>query len=206
MYDKVVKRFLDFIIALLMTPFVLMVVIVFGILIVVDDGFPIFYNSERRGKNGKVFYMFKLRSMKNDSPDIRDKDGSTFNSENDSRLTKVGRFIRRYSIDELPQIFNVLIGDMSFIGPRPSLVSTRYEELDDQKKKRLQVLPGVTGYSQAYYRNSISQAEKIKNDCWYVDNISFATDVQIVIKTIQSILLHKNIYNHPNKERSDEQK
>ena len=200
MYDKVVKRFLDFIIALLMTPFVLMVVIVFGILIVVDDGFPIFY------KNGKVFYMFKLRSMKNDSPDIRDKDGSTFNSENDSRLTKVGRFIRRYSIDELPQIFNVLIGDMSFIGPRPSLVSTRYEELDDQKKKRLQVLPGVTGYSQAYYRNSISQAEKIKNDCWYVDNISFATDVQIVIKTIQSILLHKNIYNHPNKERSDEQK
>ena len=200
MYKKYVKRMLDFLLALIMSPFVLFVSVFFGILIILDDGFPVFYNSKRRGKDGRVFNMFKLRSMKNNSPDIREKDGSTFNSADDPRLTRVGMFIRRYSIDELPQIFNVLLGDMSFIGPRPSLVSSKYEDLDERRKKRLRVLPGITGYSQAYFRNSISQDEKIDKDCWYVDHVSFLTDLRIVLTTISSIISPNNIYNRKDKQ------
>ena len=116
MYQKYIKRILDIIFSAILFPFVVLIVCFFGILIVIDDGFPIFYNAERRGKNGRVFSMYKLRSMKKNSPDIRKKDGSTYNSENDPRLTKIGKFIRKYSIDEIPQIFNVLIGDSGIIG------------------------------------------------------------------------------------------
>ena len=139
--------------------------------------------------------MYKLRSMKLNSPDLRNPDGSTYNSNKDERLTKTGKLIRKLSIDELPQIFNVLKGEMSFIGPRPSLVSMRYDELDEYRKKRLNVLPGITGYSQAYYRNTISQSEKIIKDCWYVDNISLSTDLKILIKTIKIVLFKTGIYN-----------
>lgn len=147
--------------SLILLPFVFIATVAFGVWIVADDGFPIFYTSERRGRRGRVFRMYKLRSMHNNSADLRDKDGSTYNSADDPRLTNAGRVIRKLSVDELPQVINVLIGDMSFIGPRPSIVSMQYQDLDDKRKKRLEVLPGITGYSQAYFRNSITQEEKI---------------------------------------------
>lgn len=195
MYQKYTKRILDIIFSAILFPFVVLIVCFFGMLIVIDDGFPIFYNAERRGKNGRMFSMYKLRSMKKNSPDIRKQDGSTYNSESDPRLTKIGKFIRRYSIDEIPQIFNVLIGNMSFVGPRPGLASKKYADLEEKKKKRLEVMPGITGYSQAYYRNSISQEEKIDKDCWYVENVSFLLDAKIVIKTFIGVIRHANIYN-----------
>ena len=195
MYKSFFKRLLDILFSLILSPFVLLITIIFGVWVALDDGFPIFYNAERRGKNGSVFKMFKLRSMKNNSPDLRGADGSTLNSATDPRLTRSGRVIHKLSVDEIPQIFNVLIGNMSFIGPRPSLVSMDYDQLDAPRKKRLEVLPGITGYSQAFFRNSISQEEKIEKDCWYVDHVSFILDVKIVLKTIQSVLLRKNIYN-----------
>ena len=194
MYKAFVKRLLDILLSLIALPFVLLAILVMAPFIYFCDRGPIFYNAPRRGKNGKEFKMFKLRSMYVNSPDIKNADGSTFNSANDSRVTKVGRFMRKTSVDELPQILNVLLGHMSFIGPRPTLPTTPYDELPELSKKRLQVRPGITGYVQAYYRNSIGQEEKIRYACYYVDNLTFAMDVKIICKTISSVLKRENIY------------
>ena len=194
MYKAFVKRLLDILLSLIALPFVLLAILVMAPFIYFCDRGPIFYNAPRRGKNGKEFKMFKLRSMYVNSPDIKNADGSTFNSANDSRVTKVGRFMRKTSVDELPQILNVLLGHMSFIGPRPTLPTTPYEELPALSKKRLQVRPGITGYVQAYYRNSIGQEEKIRYACYYVDHLTFAMDVKIIFKTISSVLKRENIY------------
>lgn len=194
MYQNYVKRLIDFLVALIAMPFVLFVIVVMAPVIYINDPGPIFYNAERRGKDGKTFKMFKLRSMYVNSPDIKNSDGSTFNSKNDPRVTGVGRFMRKTSIDEIPQIINVLIGDMSFVGPRPTLAKVPYSELSDVCKKRLLVRPGITGYAQAYYRNSITQDEKFMYDCEYVDKISLAFDIKILIKTVKSVLKAENIY------------
>lgn len=194
MYEKYVKRWLDFFIALIATPFVCVLIVIVAPAIYLNDAGPVFYNAERRGMNGKKFKMFKFRSMYVNSPDLKNADGSTFNSADDPRVTKIGRLLRKSSIDEIPQILNVLKGDMSFIGPRPTLAKTPYEQLDEMKKKRLRVRPGITGYAQAYYRNSITQDEKFKYDCEYVDQVTFVTDVKILIKTISSVLRRENIY------------
>lgn len=134
--------------------------------------------------------------MKVNAPDIRNADGSTFNGDNDPRVTKIGRIMRKTSLDELPQFLNVLFGDMSLIGPRPTISDKKlnFNEIDNIKKKHYLVRPGITGYSQAYYRNSISQEEKYLNDAFYADHISFILDLKIIVKTIYSVLLHKNIY------------
>lgn len=194
MYKKFLKRFLDIVVSLIALPFVLLVVIVMAPLIYFEDKGPVFYNAPRRGKDGKEFKMFKLRSMYVNSPNLKNADGSTYNSDKDPRVTKIGRLMRKTSVDELPQILNVLIGDMSFIGPRPTLPTTPYDQLPDSSKKRLSIRPGITGYAQAYYRNSIGQQEKFHYDCIYVDNVSFLLDIKILIKTVTSVLKRENIY------------
>lgn len=194
MYRNFFKRIIDFLFALCALPFILSLIAIVGIAITIDDCGPIFYRAPRMGRNGKIFKMFKFRSMKVNSPDLRNADGSTFNSENDPRVTTVGRFLRKTSIDELPQVLNILIGDMSIIGPRPSLTTTPYEAYSDIRKKRVSVRPGITGYSQAYFRNSISQDEKFAYDCEYVDNISLIMDIKIFIKTVSSVIKRNNIY------------
>lgn len=194
LYTKLFKRLFDFILALIASPFVALVVIVMAPFIWFEDRGPVLYSAERRGRNGKNFKILKLRSMYVNAPDIRNADGSTFNSAKDPRVTKIGRFMRKTSIDELPQIFNVLIGDMSFIGPRPVTVTIPYEQLPEDRKRRLQVRPGVTGYTQAYYRNSITKDEKYKYDLYYVENISLAMDIRILFKTVISVLKRENIY------------
>lgn len=193
MYKNFFKRAIDILLSLIATPFVLLVIIIMAPFIYFEDKGPVFYNATRRGRNGKTFKMFKLRSMYVNSPDLKNPDGSTFNSDKDPRVTKVGRFMRKTSVDELPQILNVLIGDMSFIGPRPTLANRPYEELSEDRKKRLTVRPGITGYAQAYYRNSITQDEKFKHDCYYVDNVSFSLDIKILFKTVFSVLKRENI-------------
>lgn len=194
MYRKFFKRFIDIILSLIAFPFVILVIFIMAPIIYINDPGPIFYNAPRRGKRGKNFKMLKLRSMYVNSPDIRNSDGSTFNSSDDPRVTKIGRFMRKMSIDEIPQLLNVLKGEMSFIGPRPVLVSVPYDELTEDAKKRLDVKPGITGYSQAYYRNSIGLEEKYKYDCYYVDNVSFLMDCKIILKTVQSVIKSENIY------------
>ena len=192
-YQKYIKRLLDILISLIALPFVAVVILITGVAIVVDDGFPVFYNANRIGKDRKEFKMFKLRSMKNNAPDLRMADGSTYNAPDDPRLTKVGRFLRKASIDELPQVINVLLGQKSFIGPRPDLPDEAllYNEAEWH---RLDVRPGITGYSQAYFRNSIPTKEKYKNDLYYVQNMSFALDMKILLHTIKAVAGSEGVY------------
>ena len=147
--------------------------------------------------------MFKLRSMYVNSPNLKNADGSAFSSANDPRVTKIGRIMRKTSVDELPQILNVFLGHMSFIGPRPTLAVTPYEELPEISKKRLQARPGITGYAQAYYRNSITQQEKFRHDCYYVDHVSFLLDIKILLQTVRSVLKQENIYVSQDKQHKE---
>lgn len=193
LYIKVTKRLLDFIFALILLPFFLIVLLFVAIAIKLDDKGPIFYKGERLGQYGKSFKMMKFRSMKVNAPDWRLQDGSTFNAEDDPRQTRVGKILRKTSIDEIPQLLNIIKGDMSFVGPRPDPVDwiVRYSESD---KRLLDVLPGVTGYNQAYYRNSTDGREKTDNDVCYAKNISFGMDFKIIIVTIISVFKKENIY------------
>ena len=196
MYKKIGKRLIDLVISIIGLPFFGIIFIIFAPIIKLTDNGPVFYNAERLGWKGKVYKMYKFRSMRVNAPDIRNADGSTYNGDDDPRVTKIGRIMRKTSVDETPQILNVLKGDMSIIGPRP-FVTTHYEgydKLDEKRKKRLEVRPGITGYSQAYYRNSIGQQEKIDNDCYYVDHVSLGLDVKIFFQTIRSVLKRENIY------------
>lgn len=194
MYKNNLKRIMDFIIALIAIPLVLLIIVIMSPIIYFNDKGPVFYNAPRLGMNGKKFKMLKFRSMYINSPDLRNSDGSTFNSSNDPRVTKVGKFMRKTSLDEIPQIFNVLIGQMSLVGPRPTLATKNFLDISEDERKRYTVRPGITGYSQAYYRNSISQSEKFRQDNYYVDNISFLLDAKIIIKTVASVLKHDNVF------------
>ncbi len=204
MYKNFIKRLLDIVLGLICLPFFCLFFIVLAPIIYFTDKGPVFYNAPRLGKNGKKFNMFKFRSMNVNAPDIRNADGSTYNGANDSRVTTIGRIMRKTSIDETPQILNVLKGDMSFVGPRAFLGTTTktYDEMDEKRKKRLTVRPGITGYSQAYYRNSIGLDEKIEYDCYYVDHISFLMDLKILFKTVASVLKHENIYVSDDKKKT----
>lgn len=194
MYKHFFKRLFDIAIGLTALPFVALIVIVFGPIIYFTDRGPIFYCGKRVGRNGRLFPMIKLRSMYVNAPDLRNADGSTFNSSDDNRVTPVGRFLRKTSIDEFPQFLNVLLGDMSIVGPRPTVAfDIELATADEMVRKRYSVRPGITGYAQAYFRNSISQEEKLKWNCFYVDHLSFMLDVKILFKTAISVLASKNI-------------
>ena len=196
MYKFFFKRLIDILIGLFALPFVLLIIVCCAPFICLTDRGPIFYNATRAGKGYKPFKMFKLRSMYVNSPDIKNPDGSTFNSDNDPRVTPIGRFMRKTSLDEFPQFLNILIGDMSFIGPRPKLYREgRLNESDatEDMKKSFTVKPGVTGFAQAYFRNSITQDEKFHWDAYYADHITFWMDVKILFQTFYSVIGRKNI-------------
>ncbi|MBE7049642.1 MAG: sugar transferase [Ruminococcaceae bacterium] len=192
-YQTVFKRFVDILFCIVVIPFVLLITIPIGIIIKTEDKGPIFYSSKRIGRNFKEFGMLKFRSMKVNAPDLRNDDGSTFNSENDPRVTKIGRWLRESSIDELPQIFNVLLGHMSLIGPRAGDVESKDTYAEDEKDKLL-VRPGISGYTQAYYRNGLGVREKRLYDGWYAHNVSLALDIKVFFKTVETVLKHDNVY------------
>ena len=195
MYRSFFKRFFDFWGALFLVPIVLLVIVIFAPIIWLTDRGPIFYNATRAGKGYRPFKMFKLRSMYVNSPDLKNPDGSTFNSDDDPRVTPIGRFLRKTSLDEFPQFLNILLGQMSFVGPRPKLY--REGRLNGETNtaivKSFSVKPGITGYAQAFFRNSISQEEKSKWDAYYADNISLWMDIRILWQTFISVLGRKNI-------------
>lgn len=192
-YQVVIKRLLDILICLPILPLVLLVTIPIAIAIKLEDGGPIFYRSKRIGIGFKEFGMLKFRSMKVNAPDLRNDDGSTYNSKVDLRVTKIGRLMRETSIDEIPQFFNVLFGQMSLIGPRAGDVESKNTYEEDEKDKLL-IRPGISGYAQAYYRNGVGVREKRMIDAWYAHNVSFLLDVKIVFKTISTVIKHENIY------------
>lgn len=195
MYKHFFKRFFDIIIGILALPFVLLVIIVLAPLIYLTDRGPVFYNAVRAGKGYKPFKMYKLRSMYINSPDLKNPDGSTFNSDNDPRVTPIGRIMRKTSLDEFPQFLNVLSGSMSFIGPRPKLYNSAkvLAEMDQNHRDSYNAKPGITGYAQAYFRNSITNEEKFYWDAYYANNVSFLMDMKIILKTVKSVLMRENI-------------
>lgn len=187
MYKHFFKRVLDFCIALIglicISPILLVVTIWLHF---ANKGAGAFFCQERPGKDGKIFKIIKFKTM----TDERDTNGKLLPDKD--RLTKVGRFVRSTSIDELPQLFNVLKGDMSLIGPRPLLV--QYLPLySPEQARRHEVRPGITGWAQCHGRNAISWTEKFKLDVWYVDHCTLMTDIKIIITTIKKVLQRSDI-------------
>lgn len=193
LYQLKIKRIIDVLSCIIALPVILPVSLIIALAIKIDDGGPVFYRSRRIGKDFKEFDMLKFRSMKVNAPDLRNSDGSTFNSSSDSRVTKTGHFLRETSLDEIAQFFNVLKGDMSLIGPRAGDVESKDTYELDEKDKTL-VRPGISGYTQAYYRNNLGVRKKRLYDAWYAHNVNFILDVKIVFKTISTVLRRKNIY------------
>ncbi|MEZ4812074.1 MAG: sugar transferase [Caldisericia bacterium] len=187
-YNPFWKRAFDLVFGLLALVVLSPILLIISILIVLDDGFPVFFIQKRVGRNSKVFNCVKFRTMVKNAANIGT---GIWTSENDPRITRVGKKLRSF-IDELPQIFNVITGSMSIVGPRPSLVyqSKRY---DDHQKKRLRVKPGITGWAQINGRNELSWPEKIDLDVWYTENFSFKLDLKIIFDTPR-ILLKPNVY------------
>ena len=186
MYKHFFKRLFDFLIVLLalivLSPFLLVITI---ILHIANKGAGAFFTQERPGRNGKIFKVIKFKSM----TDERDAKGNLL--PNDQRITKIGKFIRKFSIDELPQLINVLKGDMALIGPRPLM--PRYLELySSEQMRRHEVRPGITGWAQVNGRNNITWTEKFKLDVWYVDHISLWLDIKILFMTIKNVLAGKD--------------
>jgi lipopolysaccharide/colanic/teichoic acid biosynthesis glycosyltransferase len=187
MYKHFFKRFLDVLLsglALLCLSPLLIVVSIW--LHFANKGAGAFFTQERPGKGGKIFKIYKYKTM----TDECDANGNLLPDAD--RLTKVGKFVRSTSIDELPQLWNVFIGDMSLIGPRPLLI--QYLPLySAEQARRHEVRPGITGWAQCHGRNNISWAEKFKLDVWYVDHVSFATDMKVIFTTINKVLRRADI-------------
>lgn len=189
---RAIKRAFDLICSLILMIPVGIVIGISAIFIKVEDGGPVFYMAERTGRFGIPFRMYKLRSMKVNAPDIRLADGSTYNGEDDPRVTRFGRFARKTSIDELPQVINILKGEMSFIGPRPD-TPMYLDKYTDEERMVLTVRPGITGYNQAINRNAVLTKEKLKNDVYYVKHLSLWFDIKVVFMTVITVLSHRNI-------------
>lgn len=186
MYNKIFKRVLDFILSLftilVFSPFLLALTIIGAVKM---KGNP-FFTQERPGWNEKIFKLIKFRTMTNE----KDKNGELLPDED--RLNDYGKFLRSTSLDELPELFNILIGELSIIGPRPLLVSY-LPYYTEEEHHRHDVRPGLTGYAQVHGRNYVTWEDKFKMDLWYVNNISFTTDLKILVDTIRVVLKRENI-------------
>lgn len=186
MYKKLLKILINFILALFGLVFFSPIIISFAILIAISNkGNPVFIQ-KRPGKNKRIFSIIKFKTMN----DAKDEDGNLL--PDDKRLTGIGKFVRKSSIDELPQLLNVLKGDMSLVGPRPLLIE--YLPLySPEQNRRHEVRPGVTGWAQVNGRNALSWEDKFKLDVWYVDNQSLWLDVKIVFMTVKKVLMRDGI-------------
>lgn len=182
-YYPYVKRFLDILLSLLALPIAVPIILIFAVIIKLETPGPAFFLQERVGLHGKYFKVIKLRSMGVNA----EKNGAQWATKNDPRVTKVGAFIRKTRIDELPQLFNVLKGDMSLIGPRPErpMFTAQFNEEIPGFIDRLQVKPGITGWAQVNGGYDITPREKLELDRYYINNMSFWLDLKIILKTIK---------------------
>lgn len=187
MYKKFFKRFFDIILSLIAIIILSPVYLIISVLVLIFMGWPILFKQPRPGKNEKIFNMYKFRTMTNK----KDKDGNLLSNE--KRLTKFGNLLRKTSLDELPEIFCILIGKMSIVGPRPLHVEY-LEYYNEEQKHRHDVRPGLTGWAQANGRNSITWAEKFKYDIYYVKNLSLILDIKIIFMTIKQVFCRSDIY------------
>ena len=195
MYQKYIKRLLDIILSLIAIIITLPIFLITGILVLIFLGKPAIFRQKRPGKKEKIFTMYKFRTMSNK----KDKDGNLL--PNELRITKFGNFLRKTSLDEIPEFINILKGDMSFVGPRPLRVD--YLPLyNKEQKHRHDIRPGLTGLAQVSGRNNITWSEKFKYDLDYISNITFLNDLKIILLTIEKVVLRKDIYSN-NKEFSE---
>ena len=186
MYAKIWKRVLDIILSFSALIVLSPVLLVTAILVRTKLGSPVIFCQPRPGKDEKIFKLYKFRSM----TDERDENGELLPDE--VRLTKFGKLLRATSLDELPELWNILKGDMSIVGPRPLLV--QYLPLyNEEQKHRHDIRPGLTGYAQVHGRNAISWEEKFKMDVWYVNHVSFRCDLQIILDTVRCVLVRDGI-------------
>lgn len=194
MYAKYIKRFLDLILSLLALIILMPVLVIVAIVIKIDSKGPVFFLQERLGKNGKVFKIIKFRTMVVNAEKIGD--GLKVKSEKDNRITRVGKILRKTSLDELPQLINVVKGEMTLIGPRPPVTyhPHKYDEYPEEQKRRFLVRPGITGLAQVRVRNSATWDERIKIDLEYIKKITFIGDFRIFVNTIISVFAKKDIY------------
>lgn len=187
----IIKSILDFIFSLLFLIILLPVFIIIATAIKLDSKGSAFFIQERVGKDGKLFKVYKFRTMYQNNQQV--KSDNYYTEENDPRITRVGRFLRKTSLDELPQLINIIKGEMSFIGPRPTL-KYQVDQYNEFQLQRLKMKPGVTGWAQVNGRNSIPWPDRIKYDVYYVNNYSLLFDLKILLKTIKVVLYHEGIY------------
>lgn len=191
-----IKRVFDIFFALIAVVFLVPVFIVVSIVIVISDGFPVFFTQVRPGKNGVPFKLHKFRSMK------KARNQEIELSTDGDRITKFGKFLRRTSLDELPELFNVLEGKMSIVGPRPLLMQY-LERYSDEQARRHEVLPGITGWAQINGRNAILWEEKFHLDIWYVDHWTFCLDIKIILQTVWKVIKGEGV-SQPGRATMDE--
>lgn len=185
-YEKYIKRFFDFILSFIALVVLSPVLLVTALLVKIKLGSPVLFKQERPGRNEKIFTLYKFRTM----TDARDEEGNLLPDE--VRLTKFGRFLRASSLDELPELINILKGDMSIVGPRPLLV--KYLPLyDEEQKHRHDVRPGLSGWAQVHGRNCVSWEEKFRYDVEYVNHVNFVLDVKIIFMTLKSVIKREGI-------------
>ena len=180
------KRLFDIILFIIIFPLAIFFIFIISILVYLNIGFPIFYIQTRVGKNNKLFKLIKFRTMKN----FAQKNDKKINEN--QRLTRLTKFLRSTSLDEIPELWNVIKGDMSFVGPRP-LLEEYIPLYNNEQKRRHNVKPGITGWAQINGRNEISWQEKFKFDIWYIDNYSFLLDLKILWKTIIKVIKREGI-------------
>ena len=186
MYRKFIKRLLDILISLIIIVCFCWLYIILAILVRKKLGSPVLFKQPRPGKDEKIFNMYKFRTM----TDEKDENGNLLPDE--VRLTAFGKKLRSTSLDELPEFFNILKGNMSFIGPRPLLVKY-LPYYNDRERLRHSVRPGLTGYAQAHGRNAISWEKKFEYDVWYVEHLTFLTDIKVIIDTVKTVLSHDGV-------------
>lgn len=195
MYRRYFKRPLDFLLSLIAIIVLSPIFIVIALLVRIKLGSPVIFKQQRPGLNEKIFTMYKFRTM----TDERDENGELL--PDSVRLTSFGRFLRSTSLDELPELFNILKGDMSIVGPRPLLV--QYLELyNEHQKRRHEVRPGLTGLAQVNGRNAVSWEERFNTDVEYIDNVRFIGDIKIILITIKKVVMREGI-NQSNGETMD---
>lgn len=205
MYAKYMKRVLDFIISFFAVIILSPIMLAIGIAIKINSKGPIFFCQERLGKDGKIFKIIKFRTMIVNA----EQSGLRIKGKNDCRITKFGNILRNTSLDELPQFINVIKGEMALIGPRPPVTyhPHKYEDYEDEQKKRFLVRPGITGLAQIKVRNNATWDERIRIDIEYIENITFKKDIKIFIDTIVKIVKRENIYiNDEKQEKVQEEK
>ena len=191
MYKKGIKRLFDIIMSFLLTIISFPIILIILIVVKIESKGPAIFKQKRIGKNGKIFNIYKIRTM---CVGAETQGTGVYSNKNDVRVTKIGRILRATSLDELPQIWNILKGDMSFVGPRPPLTyhPWEYSKYTDEQKRMFEVRPGITGWAQVNGRKAVEWNQRIKLNVWYIDNLTMMLDIKIIFITVFKVLANKD--------------